>query len=105
MADLTNWQGSKQPEGDPAQRSLDLYWLLTDTYGDSGKIEELVNGGSLPEGKTGVKARELAKGLTVQWAQQVSTALIEDEVVDENLLDSDQSIKAINDWIVEVLGA
>lgn len=106
MADLTQWDPSASSADYESQkkRSFDLYKLLAENYDASGKIEEFVNSSTVPPGKVGAEAVELAKGLDVQWARQITAALVEDEVVDENLFDSDQALKALTTWIMETLG-
>lgn len=54
--------------------------------------------------RVGIKARELAAGLERRWAQTAAFAWIEDGVVDEAAIEDDQAVKAIVDWIMEVLG-
>jgi hypothetical protein len=103
MADLSQWSGDRKSPDKQAQQSLDLYHYLNDEIGGE-KLTELINAGALPTGKAGVKARELARGLAKGWAQTVAVAWIEDGVIDESAIDADQSLVAIVDWIMGVLG-
>jgi len=105
MADLSKWDPTRAASyEEQKERSLDLFKLLAEEYDATGELEKLVNAGKRPPGALGVKAAALAKGLDVQWVRQVTAALVEDQVVDENRFTSDQALKALTTWITEVLG-
>jgi hypothetical protein len=103
MADLTQWADAQPQSKDLGQQSLDLYHYLNDELGGV-QIVAYVNAQDLPKGTVGIKARELAKGLTRGWAQTVAFAWIEDGIIDEGAIDSAQGVRAIVDWIMDVLG-